>query len=357
MSRIAIAALSAALLMPTAGAASPPPEVVRTPVEFRVVNRNGTALPCSADGRAYRVRGELVMPKDADRDLVTVALHEFSFGRHFWSFPDRPDHDIAASMAQAGHAWLIVDRLGYDASDHPPGGATCLGAQADIAAQLVRAVVSGDYRFGAHSHGPAFRRVVLAGHSVGAGIAELAAHSFPSLPLAGLIAMAWADQGYSTETLRQSAQQAQDCAGGGAPAEPGAPSGYAFFGRTPADFRRNMFFDADPAVVSAASAMRNRDPCGDNASLARLSVVNSLGVRDIEVPVLLLYGARDPVFTTDASRRQAAAFSSSSQVEVHTVARAAHALTLERTAPLVRHHVVRWLAAARVREGRGTLDR
>lgn len=342
------AALAALLLLPAAAAPRPSagaaPPVRRTAVEFVVVNRNDTALPCTADQRSYRVRGELVMPADASHDLVTLALHEFSFGKFFWSFPSRPDHDIAAAMAQRGHPWLILDRLGYDTSDHPPGGGTCLGAQADIAAQIVRAVVSGDYRDGAGSRGPAFRRVVLAGHSVGAGIAELAAHSFPRLPLAGLMLLAWADHGYSASTLRQSVQQGQDCAGGGQPPEPQAPSGYAYFGRAPADFRRNMFFDADPDIAATATAMRNQDPCGDNASLARLALVNTLGVRQIRLPVLLLFGQRDPVFTTDAPRRQAGAFTSSPEVTWHLLPRTAHALTLERTAPLLHELTGGWLA-------------
>lgn len=353
MSRWLIGALLASFLAVPAGAE---PELQRTPVEFRVVNRNRSALPCSADELAYRVRGELVLPAGAGRDLVTLALHEFSFGRFFWSLPGHPDHDLALHMARAGHAWLHVDRLGYDGSDHPPGGATCLGAQADIAAQLVRALASGDYRFGERTHGPAFKRVVLAGHSVGGGIAELAAHSFPSLPLAGLALFAWADQGYSADTMRQSLEQSQDCATGGQPAEPGEPSGYAFFGRTVADFRRNMFFDTRPAVADAVTARRNRDPCGDNASLVRLAAVNVLRNRDIGLPVLLLFGEKDPVFSAEARGRQAALFASSPDVQTTIIERAAHALTMERAAPNVRAHLLRWLAVRKAAASR-TLHR
>lgn len=334
--------LAAGPLAPRGVAADGPPR--RLPVEFRVANVNRSAVPCAADGRAYRVRGELVLPAGPRPGTVTVALHEFSFGRFFWSLPGHPAHDFALAMAQRGHAWLSIDRLGYDGSDHPPGTATCLGAQADIAAQVVRAVASGDYALDGRSYGIAFGRVVLAGHSVGAGVAELAAHSFPTLPLAGLAVFAWADQGYSAGALRQSADQAADCASGGERPEPGAPPGYAWFGRTPAQFQHNMFFDAEPSVATTATALRNRDPCGDNASLARLAVVNRMRLSRIRVPVLLLFGEHDPVFTADAADAQAAAFTASDAVELHRIPRAAHALTLERSGGQARAHTAAWLS-------------
>lgn len=328
------------------------PAVTRTPVAFQIVNRNGSALPCASDGRPYVVRGELVTPTGTSTGSLTIALHEFSFGRFFWSLPGHPAYDVAEAMAREGHPWLILDRLGYDTSDHPVGTATCLGAQADVVAQIVRAVGRGEYSFGAASRGPVFPRVVLAGHSVGAGIAELVAHSFPELPIDGLAILAWADQSYSVDTMRQSLQQAEDCASGGEAAERDAPSGYAWFGRTPEQFRRNMFFDAEPAVQLAATARRNRDPCGDNASLVRLAAVNRLGVGEIEVPVLLLFGDRDPVFMTDAARRQAAAFRASSAVTLHMIPRAAHALTLERSGALARARLADWLGSIRSASGR-----
>lgn len=319
--------------------------VQRVPVVFRVSNVNRTEVPCAADGRAYRIRGELLLPERADTAMVTLALHEFSFGRFFWSLPGRADYDVGLAMARAGHPWLSVDRLGYDASDRPVGTATCLGAQADMAAQIVRALVSGDYRFGSAPHGPSFRSVALAGHSVGAGVAELAALTFPSLPITGLALLGWADQGYSADALRQSVEQGADCARGGEPADRGTPGGYAYYGRTPERFRRNMFFDTDPVVADLATALRNRDPCGDSASLARMAVVNRLRIGELALPVLLLHGAHDPIFTADAFQSQARSYSSSPEVVAHLVPRAAHALTLERTRLVVHAHLRDWLAA------------
>ena len=66
-------------------------------------------------------------------------------GESFWSFAAAPRYDYAAALARAGHASVVIDRLGYGASGHPDGNQTCLGAQADIAHQIVGKLRSGDY--------------------------------------------------------------------------------------------------------------------------------------------------------------------------------------------------------------------
>src|SRR5687767_7148636 len=101
------------LLLSTAPAAAAPVEA--TPMRFSVENVNRTALPCQADGKRYDVRGRLVAPAGAAKRSVTLYLHEFGFGAHFWSFPEAR-YDYAAALARAGHASVVIDRLGYGAS-------------------------------------------------------------------------------------------------------------------------------------------------------------------------------------------------------------------------------------------------
>lgn len=317
-------------------------------MSFSVENVNGSALSCSSDKKSYTISGDLVGPTrlleaPPPDQPVTLYLHEFSFGRFFWEFGAVPGWDFVGDLASAGHMSLVVDRLGYDASGHPPGGDTCLGAQADIAAQLVRKLQSGSYTRADGHPSPRFARVALAGHSVGAGVAELAAHSFADLGLAGLIVFGWADADYSARSIEQSLKQGADCIPGGEPAEAGGPSGYAYFGNTDADFQQNVFHSAAPDVVAAATAMRNRDPCGDNATLARIAVVNSLNLEKISVPVLLVFGENDAVFQDGAAENQAERFSGSADVKLVTFPNAGHALTLEAPAPEVRGTVAGWL--------------
>lgn len=316
-------------------------DIVRMEVVFEIDNVNRSALECEPDRLRYRVRGQIVGPTSLLQHrpipVATLYLHEFSFGSFFWQFDDVPGYDHVGQLARAGHVSIVLDRLGYDASDHPPGTATCLGAHADVVAQIVRQLREGEL---------GVERLVLAGHSVGGGIAELAAHSFPELDLAGLILFGWADGSYSSRTTEQFARQAADCVRGGEPAEPGGPSGYAYFGKTDAEFQGNVFADTDPAVIQHATARRNRDPCGDNAGLVPLAVANQRGVKSITAPVLLVFGDRDAVFQPDAMGKQAALFTGSSRVTTKSIPGAGHALTLERSAPLVRETTAAWLTAS-----------
>lgn len=321
--------------------------VARIRVSFAVDNVNRSALPCSQpDGKPYMIVGEVVGPPSllarGSELTATLYLHEFSFGMFFWRFDAVPGYNYASALAREGHISVIVDRLGYDESGHPAGGSSCLGAQADMAAQIVRQLKNGSYTVESGA-AIAFERIVLAGHSVGGGTAELAAHSFADLGIAGLVLFAWADQGYSARSVEQATQQAIDCAPGGEPAEPGGPTGYAYFGRTRSDFQQNVFADTDPSVREAATAMRNRDPCGDNATLLRMAAVNAASVRNIRVPVLLLFGGDDAMFEDNSDEVQAALFLNSPSVTPRSFPRAGHALTLERSAPEVHSAAATWL--------------
>lgn len=343
----ALGAAALALISIVLGSVAATAAVGRLAVEFEVVNRNGSALSCASDGATYSLRGEIVGPAEALAAPpvnfgATLYLHEFSFGAFFWNFDAAPGYDWARALAEVGHTSVVIDRLGYDASDHPLGSAVCFGSHADIVAQVVRQLRDGSYASSDTAAPPAFGRVALGGHSVGGGIAELAAHSFADLEIAGLMLFAWADQGYSPRAVQQSLAQGSDCASGGAPAEPGEPSGYAYYGRTEADFQANVFFDAAPYVVAAATAMRNRDPCGDNATLTRLAAVNAEGVGSLELPVLLVFGNDDAIFLPTAADAQAALFTSSPSVTLERVD-AGHALALERAAPDVHAIVDQWL--------------
>jgi pimeloyl-ACP methyl ester carboxylesterase len=333
--------------MPRPASASPS-AVTRIPVAFGVSNTNGSALPCRPDDLTYTIAGEIVGPSalltQPRHDLVaTLYLHELSFGKFFWTFGGVPGYDYTDALARAGHVSVVVDRLGYDASGRPPGNDTCFGAQADIASQIVRQLKSGTYAAPGGSVPLAFGRIVLAGHSVGGGIAELAAESFPQIGIDGLILFAWADRDFSQRTIEQGANEGADCAGGGQPADAGGPPNYAYFGRTEADFQQNVFADTDPRVVAAVTRLRNRDPCGDVATLVQLSAVNASGAGKITVPVLLLFGDADANFQAKAADDQAAAFTASPGVTVRHFAGAGHALTLELAAPAVRAAAASWL--------------
>ncbi len=348
MNRIAVlaAALCAALALPAAAGAAD--RVVSQPVSFEVKNVNNSALPCPTDGLTYTLRGRLVGPEKTLRRsrrslAATLYLHEYSFGKFFWNLSQVPGLDYATQQAEAGHVSIVIDRLGYDDSDHPAQGTmTCVGAHADMARQMVAQMRSGEY---GGSTTPAFDKVVLAGHSVGAASAELAASSFDDMQIDGLMVFGWADSGFSQRTVEQSVAQGAVCTAGGEKHEDGKAAGYAYYGQTEKDFQGNVFHSATPAIVDLVTSMRNRDPCGDAASLTPATGVNSMKNGEIDVPILLIFGGKDTVFEPGAGETQRDSYKSSPAVTYHLFPNSGHALTFESEAAQVRSAADGWLSS------------
>lgn len=318
-------------------------DVVSRPVSFRVRNINRSRLDCASDGGEYTVAGRLVGLRESLKGPaaagVTLYLHEYSWGRFFWDFPVS-EYDYATQLADAGHASVVIDRLGYDASSRPQGSATCLGSAADVASQIVGQLRGGGYEAGGAP--VRFGRVALAGHSVGGAIAELAAYSFGGID--ALVLFAYADQGYTPGAIGTGGEQSLKCGQGGEPADPGGPGGYAYFSATEEGFRGFSFHSAEPAIAERAAAMRNRDPCGEVSSLVPATASNTRYVGEIGVPVLLLYGDRDAVYDQPAAgENQKGMFSGSPDVTLEFLPETGHALTLERSAPRLRAIASGWL--------------
>lgn len=335
----------AAYLRVVRAPARPPADpVVDVPVSFTVRNVNRSALACRSDGAQYRIGGRLVGSRAALEDgpgAVTLYLHEFGWGKHFFAFP-MPAYDYARHQAAAGHVAVVVDRLGYDDSPGPNGNEICIGAHADMAHQMVQALRTGAYTSPSRP-ARSFRRVALGGHSVGAGVAELAAISFRDVD--ALVLLGWASQGYSPEVLQTTGIQNLMCARGGEPAEPGRPAGYEHGSRTDEDYAALSIADAEPAAVEMAVRLRNRDPCGDAASVAPAVVLSNSRSDEIQVPVLLVFGRADRIYQQpSAGEAQSRAYPGSSDVTTVWIDRAGHALTIQRSAPVMRAQVFEWLA-------------
>lgn len=334
------------LLAPASAKASPPAPTgtaVRG-VAFQVTNLNQSGVPCASDGARYTVVGHLVTPVSGGLPgSVALYLHGLGFGEFFWDFSAVPGYDYAQAMAERGLASVVIDRVGYGASGHPPGTMSCLGSQATVAHEIVADLRSGHYSLDTGSSGPRFQRVTLAGHSAGGAIAEIEASSFQDVD--GLVVMAYADLGATQRATEEFGRAGTVCAQGGEPAGPGQPTGYAPFGQTAADFKSDMFFDANPEVVADTTAMRHLDPCGDDGSFPPAIAHNVIGLGGVRVPVLLIYGAEDALFQPPGTARQQALFTGSTDVSTVVLPRTGHALTLERSAPRLRAAVAAWLTS------------
>ena len=334
----------AAYLRVVGAPARPADPVVDVPISFTVRNVNRSALACRSDGAEYRIGGRLVASRaalEAGPGAVTLYLHEFGWGKHFFAFP-MPAYDYARHQAAAGHVAVVVDRLGYDDSPGPHGNEICIGAHADMAHQMVQALRTGAYTSPSRP-ARSFRRVALGGHSVGAGVAELAAISFRDVD--ALVLLGWASQGYSPEVIQTTGIQNLMCARGGEPAEPGRPAAYEHASRSDQAYADLSIADAEPAAVELAVRLRNRDPCGDAASIAPAVVLNNSRSDEIQVPVLLAFGRADRVYQQpSAGETQSRAYPGSSDVTTVWIDRAGHALTIQRSAPVMRAQVFEWLA-------------
>lgn len=313
--------------------ASPPynPHIVERAVSFEVDNVNRSDIRCAADGRRYTVRGHLTGPPAAlaDPRTVTLFLHGLSYGEFFTQYDARRGYNFARKQADDGHVTVTVDRLGYDSSDKPQGDGICFGSRADIAHQIVQQLRDGSY--GARDDAsPAFRKVVLAGHSVGAIIAQAAAYSFGNVD--GLMVLSYSDTVVSRAAQKALRVAVAQCkAGGERSGGDTGPTGYVYFGAaTPAQFIRAHFYtpNADPDVVETTAKLRNRDPCGDIASYQAAVTSNLAHVKEIDIPTLVLIGNRDAIYPTPAST-QARLLTGPRSVTAVTLANSGHAVTLQ----------------------------
>ncbi len=334
-----VTALVATLLLvplPPASAAGIE-DVVSRRVHFEVVNNNDTGLLCPADNAPYRLHGRLVGPRDqvlgANAPRVNVLVHDLAAGAWFWNLRRHPAYDYAGRLADRGETSLVLDRLGYGSNPLADGTATCLGAQAQVLHQVVQHLRSGLYEFSKGSAAtPAAHHVVTHGHGVGAAVAQLEAAEFDDV--AGLVLMSWSDRRASDRATEQATRQAATCLQG--------PE-YAAFADGRRAYRRLVFETAPRRVQRSAVSLRSPDPCGDVLSLAGTTLGAPLRNRQVEAPVLLLFGGKDARNRDGAARQQAGTYTSSERVVTEVVRGAGNALPLEKSAPRTRRTVARWL--------------
>jgi pimeloyl-ACP methyl ester carboxylesterase len=322
-------------------------EIVDAPVSFEVTNQNRTVVPClgAPDGKRYTVGGTLVAPRavlQAAKPGVTLYLHGLGYGGFFFRFQAVPGYDYALEQARAGHASIVVDRLGNPANGRLRDGLdTCLSSQADIAAQMLGDLRSGRYTLG-RSAGTGFDTVVLAGHSAGGFITEVEQYSFRA---ADAIAVISFNDTPGPLTLGQFFAAGNDCltAPQHADGATGAPN-YASFGKTAADFKAAHLHDVEPAVETAVLAMRSRDPCGELLNALNQLVADEVLVRTITSPVLVIAGANDALFPPPSDRLAAGiAFPRSADRSFVELPDTGHAVTLGRSHEAFRKAMDAWL--------------
>ena len=328
--------------IPSAASPTEPPQqssVGSRRVSFELTNSNSTPVACRSDNASYRVGARIVAPRGAFRisslPRINVLVHDNATSGWFWNLRDKPRYDYAGNLARSGEVSVVLDRLGYAGNRIPNGDDTCLGAQADMLHQVIQHLRSGryDYRGSrADQATPSAQHVVVHGHAVGAAIAQVEAGTFDDVD--ALVLMSWADSGASQRAVDEASAQSNRCLAG---------DDYAFFGETTQDFRALLFRTAPRGVQRAAASRRGPTPCGDALSLSQLVSGSSSAAQKIEVPVLLLFGARDVLMRDGSAASQSEAYGPDVTVTTKVVPGAASALVLEKSAPRTRAKVQRWL--------------
>ena len=335
-----------ALLFAGAGpAAAADGGVVQHEISFTVQNINSTDVKCAADGKTYQIRGHLTAPVQAlsSPGAVTLLLHGLSYGEFFGDYTAQDGYNFAEAQAEAGHAVVTIDRLGYGASDQPAGSSICFGSQATMAHEMIGDLKTGKYALDG-TPSPSFPQVILAGHSVGGMITQIEGSTFHDAD--ALAVLSYSDTVVSLAAQTAPAQATQACQAGGTlkNGTSGAP-GYIYFGAdTPEQFIEAHFYpmNADPAVVNTTASLRSRDPCGDVQSYKAAAAVSLAGVPSITTPTLVMIGERDAIYSTPATT-QAALFTHDTKVTAITIPDTGHALVLHLSAPTVRADFSKWL--------------
>ncbi|WP_129842012.1 alpha/beta hydrolase [Streptomyces sp. RFCAC02] len=307
--------------------------IVDLPVSFTVRNVNRSLAACATDGGTYTVRGHLTGPRDlllGDGDrAITLYQHDIASGEWFWRL-DAGGYDYTAELAARGHVSLTVDRLGYGASDRPHGADVCLGGDADIAHQIVQQLRDGTYTV-PDGEPPAFERVFLAGQGNGAQLTQIAGYSFPGID--GLVLMDWTDLGLDPAANAPFLAALPTCLAG-------ADNGYTHYDATPDDFAEANFADTEAAILEQAVPLRNPHPCGDMVSQPGAVLADIRHLPDVDVPVLLVFGAADDRVGDPEQQR---ALFTGADTELVTVPDAGHYPVFSREATVVHDAVAGWL--------------
>jgi pimeloyl-ACP methyl ester carboxylesterase len=344
--RVALTGLACAGALLAAGAsAAAAVTTTEVPVSFQVANTNTSADPCVSNGATYTVRGHISGPLTAlahgTAKTITIYLFGYEAGEWNWDLKGVPGYDYAAEMAKRGHVSLTLDELGYGASDHPQNGnETCQGAEADITHQIVQKLRAGAYTLGEHP-GIKFSKVILAGHDIGGEVAEIEAYSYKEgthPDINGLILVTYADQGFTPYIIEKATLASDDwCTQ--------SSTGYVHY-VTEEEFRKLLFYNADPLVIDATNALRNPNPCGIIRSTPQATTIDRAQLSHVELPVLIVFGDRETlVWTRQGEEEQEADFSSSPDKHTVFIREAGHFPMFERTAPTFNLVMSGWLSS------------
>jgi pimeloyl-ACP methyl ester carboxylesterase len=260
-------------------------------------------IPVALQGVGYHVWGELCATHDelspsSGTATVQLLLHGATYGHVYWDLSSNPINGVSYSYARAeaaaGYPTFVLDRIGIDNSDHPPGALVDGLTNAAVVHQIVQGLKNGSIT------GTSFGKVILIGHSLGSTIAWIEAATYQDVAgviITGLLhhlnSIAFANLGanlYPAGLDPRFRGQLWAADPGYLTSKP-PPHGDVAHG-----FRAQLFYNtafADLQVIAADEQTKETVTAAEFDALTSLSPTTSL---QIQVPVLLIIAAKDVFF-------------------------------------------------------------
>lgn len=321
---------------------------------------NGAGIQCQqkdidvtlspSDGTTYTVAAELCYEGSQAGKTIQVLEHGTASSADYWNFPYLPHkYSYVQDQVNKGYVTLAIDTFGSGESDRPPAEQVTLPANAYVVHQVVQRLRDGSLS------GTAFSKVVLVGHSSGAGVSLYEAgtyHDVDGVVVSGLLH----DGALPVEAFSELLYPASFD-----PKFASASDIENYFTYKPG--AGSFFFNtqfADPAVVAVDEQLKGSVSLGDLNTFF-LPLLPGF-TNQVDVPVLLAVGENDKAYC-DATKnlpcgnadqilaREATHYAPEACLEAKVVHVAAHNLNLHPNARAFFDESSDWIAR---RVGNGT---
>lgn len=257
----------------------------KSPVECSA-HRIPVSIPSSdARAEAHEMAATLCTRSPRAARTIQVLVHGGTYDGRYWDFGFEPEtYSYVRRANEAGYATLAIDRLGHGESTRPPAASLTIDNHAATVHQVVQALRAGEV------DGVAYDTVLLVGHSIGSGVAVVAAAEYGDVD-GVVVSGALHLQGYITPLVLASLMPAQL-----EPRFADAPLGYLT--TRPGTRGQNFYFEpgADPAVIAHDEATKDTVVPNEPGDLQDAMMRSA----EIDVPVLSVIGEKDSLFCSPA---------------------------------------------------------